>query len=70
MPLPNVSPPTQATGSPEEKRRWAIEQAIKLHASNGVSTDTLIVEAEKLLGYVTKEYAKRKTDDVIGEHST
>lgn len=36
----------------EEKRRWAVEQAVRLHRANGVSTDVLIGEAKKLLEFI------------------
>lgn len=42
----------------EQKRQWAIEQAIKLHAGNGVSTDSLLAEAEKLIAFVEKAESK------------
>jgi hypothetical protein len=45
----------------EDKRQWAIEQAIKLHAANGVATDLLLPEAEKLLKFIAVE----KTEQAI-----
>lgn len=36
----------------EQLRIWAMEQAIKHHGQTGVSMETLIAEAEKLLAWV------------------
>ena len=42
----------------EDKRRWAIEQAIALHSGSGVTTDALLNEAKKLLEFVDKVESK------------
>lgn len=37
----------------DEVLRWAIEQAVALHAQNGVSAETLLVEAQKIADFVS-----------------
>lgn len=37
----------------KELRKWAIEQAIKLHGANGVTTEKALAEARTLLEFVT-----------------
>jgi hypothetical protein len=43
----------------EQKRQWALEQAIKLHSGNGATTDVLMSEAEKLLAFLNKVDEKK-----------
>jgi len=38
--------------APAADRRWAIEQAIKMHHGSGTITEWLLGEAEKLLEFV------------------
>ena len=42
----------------EDKRRWAIEQAIKLHGSSGLVPEAIISAAQKLLDYVNESAKK------------
>lgn len=42
----------------EDKRRWAIEQAIKLHGPNSIVTEKVIAEAEKILAWVAPKPQK------------
>lgn len=41
----------------QELRAWAVEQAIKLHGPNGVTTDRVVAEAMALLGFVNEPEA-------------
>jgi hypothetical protein len=38
----------------QELKKWAIEQAIKLHAANGISTAKIIEAADAIIAYVKK----------------
>lgn len=42
----------QHESNKQEIRRWALEQAIKLHGQNGVTTEKAISEARALLGFL------------------
>jgi len=43
----------------QELRGWAVEQAIKLHGPNGVTTDKIVAEARALLKFVGEEDAAK-----------
>ncbi len=42
----------QQESSKQDVRRWALEQAIRLHGQNGVTTEKAIGEARLLLGFL------------------
>lgn len=41
-------------------RRWAIEQAIKLHGSNGLTTKSMVEEAKEIMKFAEPEKAEKK----------
>jgi hypothetical protein len=47
----------------DDKRQWAIEQAIKLHADSGLTTKNILAEADLLLGYVSDEDQRKKMQE-------
>jgi hypothetical protein len=38
----------------EELRKWAVEQAIKLHGGHGPPTEKIIEAADKMIAYVKR----------------
>jgi len=50
------------TDNAEQLRTWAIEQAIKHHGGTGVTMETLIGEAQKLMEFVRPEPVKPKAE--------